>query len=62
MNGFGRRSRFDTMPFSFLAREAGRVHVCGHRGYSLCSYERSLKARDHYGVLTSRALWKWTFA
>jgi hypothetical protein len=20
------------MSFSFLAREAGRVHVCGHRG------------------------------
>jgi glycerophosphoryl diester phosphodiesterase len=23
------------MPFRFLAREAGRVHVCGHRGYSV---------------------------
>src|SRR5215813_15589771 len=39
-----RRSRFDTMPFSFLAREAGRVHVCGHRGYSLCYPENTMPA------------------
>jgi glycerophosphoryl diester phosphodiesterase len=32
------------MPFSFLAREAGRVHVCGHRGYSLCYPENTLPA------------------
>ena len=30
------------MPFSFLAREAGRVHVCGHRGYSLRYPENTL--------------------
>ena len=43
------------MPFSFLAREAGRVHVCGHRGYSLRYPENTLPAfeaakacgRDH---------------
>src|SRR5215468_6295622 len=39
-----RRSRFDTMPFSFLAREAGRVHLCGHRGYSLCYPENTMPA------------------
>jgi glycerophosphoryl diester phosphodiesterase len=39
-----RRSRFDTMPFSFLAREVGRVHVCGHRGYSLCYPENTMPA------------------
>jgi len=32
------------MPFSFLAREAGRVHVCGHRGYSLQYPENTLPA------------------
>lgn len=32
------------MPFSFLAREAGRVHVCGHRGYSLHYPENTLTA------------------
>jgi glycerophosphoryl diester phosphodiesterase len=33
-----------TMPFSFLAREAGSVHVCGHRGYSLRYPENTLPA------------------
>jgi glycerophosphoryl diester phosphodiesterase len=33
-----------TMAFSFLAREAGRVHVCGHRGYSLDYPENTLPA------------------
>jgi glycerophosphoryl diester phosphodiesterase len=32
------------MPFSFLARDAGRVHVCGHRGYSLRYPENTLPA------------------
>ena len=32
------------MPFSFLAREVGRVHVCGHRGYSLRYPENTLPA------------------
>ena len=32
------------MPFSFLAREAGHVHVCGHRGYSLHYPENTLPA------------------
>jgi glycerophosphoryl diester phosphodiesterase len=32
------------MPFGFLAREAGRVHVCGHRGYSLHYPENTLPA------------------
>lgn len=32
------------MPFSFLAREAGRVHVCGHRGYSLRHPENTMPA------------------
>lgn len=32
------------MPFSFLASEAGRVHVCGHRGYSLRYPENTLPA------------------
>jgi glycerophosphoryl diester phosphodiesterase len=32
------------MAFSFLAREAGRVHVCGHRGYSLHNPENTLPA------------------
>jgi len=32
------------MPFSFLARESGRVHVCGHRGYSLHYPENTLPA------------------
>ena len=30
------------MAFSFLAREMGRVHVCGHRGYSLHYPENTL--------------------
>jgi glycerophosphoryl diester phosphodiesterase len=34
------------MPFSFLAREAGRVHVCGHRGYSLRYPENTLPALE----------------
>src|SRR6185295_18431107 len=34
------------MPFSFLAREAGRVHVCGHRGYSLHYPENTIVAFD----------------
>jgi glycerophosphoryl diester phosphodiesterase len=33
-----------TMAFSFLAREAGRVHVCGHRGYSLRYPENTIPA------------------
>ena len=32
------------MAFSFLAREAERVHVCGHRGYSLHYPENTLAA------------------
>jgi glycerophosphoryl diester phosphodiesterase len=32
------------MPFSFLASETGRVHVCGHRGYSRCYPENTLPA------------------
>jgi glycerophosphoryl diester phosphodiesterase len=32
------------MSFSFLAREAGRVHVCGHRGYSLHYPENTITA------------------
>ncbi|CAN7631782.1 glycerophosphodiester phosphodiesterase family protein [Pararhizobium sp. LjRoot255] len=32
------------MAFSFLARKAGRVHVCGHRGYSLRYPENTLPA------------------
>jgi glycerophosphoryl diester phosphodiesterase len=32
------------MAFSFVAREAGRVHVCGHRGYSLQYPENTLPA------------------
>ena len=32
------------MPFSFLAREAGRVQICGHRGYSLHYPENTLPA------------------
>jgi glycerophosphoryl diester phosphodiesterase len=32
------------MAFSFLAREAGRVHVCGHRGYGLHYPENTLPA------------------
>jgi glycerophosphoryl diester phosphodiesterase len=32
------------MAFSFFAREAGRVHVCGHRGYSLHYPENTLPA------------------
>src|SRR6516165_5771001 len=53
-----RRSRFDTMPFSFLAREAGRVHVCGHRGHSLCYPENTMpafEAAKAYGATTVEA-------
>ncbi len=32
------------MSFSFLARQAGRVHVCGHRGYSLLFPENTMPA------------------
>ena len=32
------------MPFSFRASEAGRVHVCGHRGYSLHYPENTMPA------------------
>jgi glycerophosphoryl diester phosphodiesterase len=32
------------MAFSFLAREAGRVQICGHRGYSLHYPENTLQA------------------
>ena len=32
------------MAFSFLARESGRIHVCGHRGYSLHYPENTLPA------------------
>ena len=32
------------MAFSFLAREVGRVHVCGRRGYSLHYPENTLPA------------------
>ena len=32
------------MAFSFLARESGRVHVCGHRGFSLHYPENTLPA------------------
>lgn len=32
------------MPFSFLASEAGHVHVCGHRGYSLHYPENTIPA------------------
>jgi glycerophosphoryl diester phosphodiesterase len=32
------------IPFSFMAREDGRVHVCGHRGYSLHYPENTLPA------------------
>ena len=32
------------MTFSFLAREAGHVHLCGHRGYSLDYPENTLPA------------------
>jgi glycerophosphoryl diester phosphodiesterase len=34
------------MPFSFLASETGRVHVCGHRGYSLRYPENTLPALE----------------
>jgi glycerophosphoryl diester phosphodiesterase len=43
------------MPFSFLASEAGRVHVCGHRGYSLRYPENTLpalQAAKHWGATT----------
>jgi glycerophosphoryl diester phosphodiesterase len=53
-----RRSRFDTMSFSFLAREAGRVHVCGHRGYSLRYPENTMpafEAAKAYGATTVEA-------
>lgn len=32
------------MPFPFLASEAGHVHVCGHRGYSLRYPENTIPA------------------
>lgn len=32
------------MALSFLARDAGRIHVCGHRGYSLHYPENTLPA------------------
>lgn len=32
------------MSFSFLAREAGHAHVCGHRGYSLRYPENTIPA------------------
>ncbi len=32
------------MPFPFLASEAGHVHVCGHRGYSLHYPENTIPA------------------
>jgi len=32
------------MAFSFLARQTGRVHVCGHRGYSRCYPENTMPA------------------
>jgi glycerophosphoryl diester phosphodiesterase len=32
------------MAFSFLSGGAGRVHICGHRGYSLCYPENTLPA------------------
>ena len=32
------------MPFPFLASEAGHVHVCGHRGYSLHYPENTISA------------------
>lgn len=32
------------MAFNFLARETGRVHVCGHRGYSLRYPENTVPA------------------
>jgi glycerophosphoryl diester phosphodiesterase len=32
------------MPFSFLAADAGHVHVCGHRGYSLRYPENTIPA------------------
>jgi glycerophosphoryl diester phosphodiesterase len=34
------------MAFSFLASEAGRVHVCGHRGYSVRYQENTLPALE----------------
>ncbi len=43
------------MTFSFLAREAGRVHVCGHRGYSLHYPENTLpglQAAKAFGATT----------
>jgi glycerophosphoryl diester phosphodiesterase family protein len=50
MNGFAAvvqarpMAENEAMPFSFLARETGRVHVCGHRGYSLCYPENTMPA------------------
>lgn len=32
------------MPFSFLARETGYVHICGHRGHSLGAPENTIAA------------------
>jgi glycerophosphoryl diester phosphodiesterase len=34
------------MTFSFLGREAGRVHLCGHRGYSLHYPENTVPALE----------------
>ncbi len=43
------------MPFSFLAREAGHAHVCGHRGYCLHYPENTVvafQAARHWGATT----------
>jgi Glycerophosphoryl diester phosphodiesterase family len=50
MNGFraevqpAQERKSAAMSFSFLARQAGRVHVCGHRGYSLLFPENTMPA------------------
>src|SRR4029077_531369 len=50
MNGVGapvqlaKPRKSAAMSFSFLARDAGRVHVCGHRGYSLVCPENTMPA------------------
>src|SRR6516225_12145680 len=41
---YARKGARRTMAFSFLARESGRVHVCGHRGFSLHYPENTLPA------------------
>jgi glycerophosphoryl diester phosphodiesterase len=46
------------MPFSFLASEFGRVHVCGHRGYSVRYPENTLpafEAAKTFGATTVEA-------